>query len=379
VKFGLPLATIVEAAMTKGRSVPAKKTSRNRRIGVVLTAAALTATGVIVSNPNAVLADENGVSFWLPGQFGSLAAVPAAQPGWALAIINYYTNVSASGSVAASREVTIGKLGPTINVNLNATISANADLAIVSPSYVFATPVFGGQFALSMAGIVGQNNTGLQGTLTAGIPPLPPVTVSGAIDDSRTGFGDLYPQASLRWNKGANNWMTYLMGDIPVGAYDPGRLANLGIGHGAVDGGVGYTYFDPQTGHEFSAVTGLTGNLTNPSTGYTSGIDWHVDWGASQFITKQMHVGAVGYFYQQITPDSGAAPFLGSNESRVAAVGPEVGFIIPAGSVQAYLNLKAYWEFAAENRPSGWNAWVTLALSPSAPPAASPSPPMTTK
>ena len=75
--------------------------------------------------------------------------------------------------------------------------------------------------------------------------------------------------------------------------------------------------------------------------------------------------------YQQLTPDQGAAAFLGSNESRVAGIGPQIGFIIPAGPVQAYLNLKGYWEFAAENRASGWNAWVTLSFSPSAPPPAS--------
>ena len=72
-----------------------------------------------------------------------------------------------------------------------------------------------------------------------------------------TGFGDLYPQAILRWNNGVNNWMAYATGDIPVGAYNSTNLANIGIGHGAVDAGGGYTYFDPQTGHEFSAVTRL--------------------------------------------------------------------------------------------------------------------------
>src|SRR5215472_18884435 len=29
---------------------------------------------------------------------------------------------------------------------------------------------------------------------------------------------------------------------------DSARLSNLGIGHGAIDAGGGYTYFDPQTG-----------------------------------------------------------------------------------------------------------------------------------
>jgi hypothetical protein len=82
-----------------------------------------------------------------------------------------------------------------------------------------------------------------------------------------------------RANEGVNNFMTYLTGDIPVGAYDPNRLSNLGIGHGAIDAGGGYTYFDPQTGHEFSAVVGATYNLINPSTHYQNGIDAHLDWG----------------------------------------------------------------------------------------------------
>ena len=84
---------------------------------------------------------------------------------------------------------------------------------------------------------------------------------------------------------------------------------------GAIDGGVGYTYLDQKTGHEFSAVTGLTYNFKNTSTDYQNGIDWHLDWGASQFLSKQFFIGAVGYFYQQITPDSGQAAFLGPFES----------------------------------------------------------------
>jgi hypothetical protein len=39
------------------------------------------------------LADENGVSFWVSGFFGSLAAAPQ-QAGWSLASIYYHTDVS---------------------------------------------------------------------------------------------------------------------------------------------------------------------------------------------------------------------------------------------------------------------------------------------
>jgi hypothetical protein len=40
----------------------------------------------IVGTPNVSRADEGGVSFWLPGLFGSLAAAPQ-QPGWSSALI----------------------------------------------------------------------------------------------------------------------------------------------------------------------------------------------------------------------------------------------------------------------------------------------------
>ena len=32
--------------------------------------------------------------------------------------------------------------------------------------------------------------------------------------------------------------------------------------------------------------------------------------------------------------------------------------------MQGYVNLKGYKEFAAENRPEGWNVWLSFAVSP---------------
>ena len=346
---------------------------RIRRVAAIAASAAL-GTGLLAV---AAKADEGGVSFWLPGLYGSLAATPQ-QPGWSFAAINYYTSVSASGSIAAAREVTVGKLNPTVNVNLNVNANASADLVLLIPSYVFATPIFGGQLAVSMMGVAGENNVGLNGTITAGVGPFT-VTKSGSVSDYETGVGDLYPQVSLRWNSGFNNFMTYATGDIPVGAYNSSNLANIGIGHGAIDGGAGYTYFDPTKGHEFSVVSGFTYNLVNPSTGYQNGVDWHLDWGASQFLSKQFLVGAVGYVYDQVTADRGSLPILGPIESRVAGIGPQVGFIFPAGSMQAYLGLKAYGEFDGHDRPSGWNAWATLSFSPAAAAPPQPSHVMLTK
>ncbi len=54
--------------------------------------------------------------------------------------------------------------------------------------------------------------------------------LSGSRNDNVSGGTDLYPSASLAWNNGNHNWMSYITGDIPVGTYDPTALSNLGIG-----------------------------------------------------------------------------------------------------------------------------------------------------
>jgi hypothetical protein len=355
------------ATMTFGGKLPAPS-----RAWFCL-ATAFLAFAAIASSTNISLADEDGVSFWIPGFFGSLAATPQ-QPGWSLAAINYYTDVSASGSAAVAREIRIGQFNPTINVSVNANVHAKVDLGLLIPTYVFGTPFLGGQASASLIVGYGNNDTSLNATATATVPPLPPVTKSIALQQDTTGVADLIPQFAVRWNAGVNNYMAYITGDIPVGKYSSTDLANIGLGHGALDGGVGYTYFDPKTGHEFSAVAGLTGNFENNSTGYTSGLDIHLDWAASQFLSKQVQVGVVGYFYDQVTPDRGCAPIICPFESRVIGIGPQLGYIFPVGTMQGYFNIKGYGEFDNNARPDGWNLWLTFVLSP-APPSAEPSPP----
>jgi hypothetical protein len=50
-------------------------------------------------------------------------------------------------------------------------------------------------------------------------------SLSGTIGDSVTAFGDLFPTASLRWNRGVHNVMTYVTANVPLGAYDVNRWA----------------------------------------------------------------------------------------------------------------------------------------------------------
>jgi hypothetical protein len=345
---------------------------QQRKVALRSSTVALLCAGILSMSVLGALADESGTSFWLPGTYGSLAAVPGT-PGWAVASIYYHTTVNAGADVATAREIQIGRFTPSANINLNASLNANADLAIIVPSYTFASPVFGGQLAVQMGTIMGSTSANVNGTVTASLPPLSLVRTD-SIGDTTTGFGDLYPLASLKWNMGVNNFMTYVTGDIPVGNYSSASLANLGLGHGAIDAGGGYTYFNPATGHEFSAVAGFTYNFINPVTQYQSGVDFHLDWGASQFLSKQFFVGLVGYAYDQVTGDSGSGDKVGSFESRVFSIGPQLGYIFPIAGKQGFLGLKSYFEFGAQNRPEGWNTWLTFAISDAPPPAASATP-----
>jgi hypothetical protein len=181
--------------------------------------AAWLALVILVLTPNISHADEDGISFWIPGTFGSLAAVPQ-QPGWSLTSIYYHDNVSASGNAAVAREITIGQFNPKVNVNVNANVHALVDVGIVTPSYVLATPVLGGQVALTLSTIYGNNNTTLNATTANTLGPIP-FTKSIALQQDTMGFGDLYlrPMFTERWNAGVHNYMAYLAGDIPVGRY----------------------------------------------------------------------------------------------------------------------------------------------------------------
>jgi hypothetical protein len=283
--------------------------------------------GALVLAAQPASADESGISFWTPGSFGSLAATPS-QPGFSLTAAYYHASTTAGSEVARARLIRIGRLTGAVEESVSALSRSPEDQAMITPSYTFATPVFGGQAAIALTAIYGRLRT--TDDVVTNVPRVAGSAVIGearfeTISDTVTGFGDLSPQVSLRWTPDVHNLMTYATGNIPLGAYNRSRLSNMGIGHGAVDGGAGYTYFNEQTGYEFSAVAGLTNNLINPSTQYQSGVDLHLDWGASRFLTKRLQVGLVGYLYNQASCDGGSGDRVGCFQSRVAGAGGQIG------------------------------------------------------
>src|ERR1700740_981250 len=145
-------------------------------------------------------ADEDGISFWIPGFFGSLAAAPQ-QPGWSYTAFNYFTDVSATGNTAVAREITIGQFNPAINASISANVSARFDGVFFAPTYVFATPFLGGQASASLLMGYGANNTALNSVISGTVGGIP-FTANIALNQTTTGIADLVPQFAVRWNAG---------------------------------------------------------------------------------------------------------------------------------------------------------------------------------
>lgn len=327
--------------MTSCGSIPSGSTSSLQRLKRTKAAAARLAAAVFVFAVTAFAptvearADEGGSGYWLPGSFAWQAAVPSAL-GFTIDTAYYHATANTDPSLNVSR-----------GSNVISGLYTSSNFLMVTPTYAMATPGIGGQLELSLTFQMGNYTAADAGTTTA---------------DSMTAMGDLSPAAAQKWVSGVHNFMVYAAGNVPVGSYDPSRLATTGLGRWAVDGGAGYTYFDEKPGVEFSAVLGLTYNFMNPSTAYQSGIDMHLDLSASKFLTDSVYAGVVGYIYNQVTGDTGSGATLGAFPSRVVGMGPQVGYNFSLGGRDVQMNARAYYEAAGTNRPQGWNAWLTFSI-----------------
>lgn len=290
-------------------------------------------------------ANELGLSFWRPGQLGSMAAVANA-PGWSLPLVYVRLDIDATDT----RELAPG-------TRLTTDAKGTTNVLLFVPTYTFERTLLGGRPSLGLGIGVGRSRSAVD--VTYALPGG--FTSSGAESDSRSGRADLYPNANLKWNAGSHNYLAYVSGVLPAGSYRKSRLANVGENRRGLDMGAGYTYFNLQQRLEFSLVGGVTEYGRNPDTDFRSGRNAHLDWAASYLVTPYAHVGLVGYVHRQLKGDSGGGAVLGHDKSRINGIGPQAGTFFEIGGLRYYVNAKAYHEWGAKNRAEGWNFWLTLA------------------
>lgn len=137
--------------------------------------------------------------------------------------------------------------------------------------------------------------------------------------------------------------------------------SHLGANRWGLDIGTAFTMGNFKRGREFSVVLGVTLNDENPDTEYRSGTELHLELVYKQHLPNGLGFGLAGYYYQQLTADSGSN-LLGDFKGRVAALGPELSYQFKAAGRTMGLDLRWYHEFAAQNRLKGDAVFLTLSL-----------------
>jgi len=147
----------------------------------------------------------------------------------------------------------------------------------------------------------------------------------------------------------------------PTGDYEVGRLANTSKNFWTFGPILGLLYFGQKNGFEASVYTGFDFNTENSDTDYHSGTQFHVDGTLAQHFPLfggLAGVGVSGFWYQQITGDSGAGATFGDFMGHTAGLGPAISYAHKVAGRDMVLELKWLREFDTTRRLEGDYLWL---------------------
>jgi hypothetical protein len=178
----------------------------------------------------------------------------------------------------------------------------------------------------------------------------------GGFDGTTFGIGDFFGEGTLSWHLKQFDFSVGSGIDAPTGDSAPPPTTRIGGGFWTFMQTAGATwYIDEEKTWAVSALNRYEFNTEQRDTHVTPGDAYTLEWGVSKTVAKVVDLGAVGYYQQQVTANSGSPA---SSRNRVAAVGPEVSVAFP--KQMFFVSLCYNYEFMAENRAQG-NA-ITLIL-----------------
>ncbi len=101
---------------------------------------------------------------------------------------------------------------------------------------------------------------------------------------------------------------------------------------------------------EVYVAPGVMVNTTNSDTDYRTGTEFHFDFTANQFLAANFALGVRGYYYQQLSGDSGDGALLGDFKSDSFGAGPGFVWIPKSGGGRLTVLGKWLHDFSTKNR-----------------------------
>ena len=291
-------------------------------------------------------AEEGGSGHYLPGSMASFTdSVPLEE-----AFVARYNLINYNGSVSANQ------LLPIAGVQ---TLGADATIWGHGLTLLWRPPIdLGDRWSYALSTTVPFMLADVSANVTVGSNT---VRRTSSVD----GLGDIVLMPlMLNYNVSPNLNVNFRTGIYaPTGNYEVGRLANKGKNFWTIEPTLGLMYFGVDNGREASLFLGVDFNTENPDTHYRSGTQLHVDGTAAQhfpLLGGLAGVGINGYWYEQVSGDSGSGATFGDFKARSAGLGPVLSHVIKVKAVDIIAEAKWLHEFETKKRLEGDIVWFKL-------------------
>jgi hypothetical protein len=246
--------------------------------------------------------------------------------------------------VASTGEADIAVRGGDVVANIEDTIYAQ----VFVPAFVSEFEILGGNY------------------FAAAAVPLEYVEVDSTFlgtpsNDAQGGLGDitLIP-FGLTWKAKSLQTFLYTAVNVPVGSYEVGRAANLGLNYWAFDTNLGVTWAVTDK-FNVNADFGLLVNTKNEDTDYLSGNSVHIDYSLGYEVTPRFSAAFSGYFYKQITGDTGSGAKLGDFKGEAVGIGPSVQYVL-GNPKETFIVVNLAWQHDLYTKNRVKSDWVVVML-----------------
>lgn len=299
----------------------------------------------------ALRAEEGGSGHYTPGSMASFAdSVPAGETFLTRLNVLYYEGTFA-------KDLTIPFAGLRAG-DVDANSLATGITMLWRPAIDM-----GEKWSYAMSTTVPWVWMDVSATIDATLPGGFPATVRRS--DSVDGLGDIVLMPLMLNYKFSPDFSANfrVAAYAPTGDYEVGRLANPGKNYWTFEPTFALMYFGQKNGIEASLFTGLSFNTENDDTNYKSGNQFHIDGTLAQHFPLAgglAGVGVNGFWYEQVTGDSGAGANFGDFEGRTAGLGPVISYTTKIGGHDVIAEVKWLHEMETKKRLEGDYIWLKV-------------------